>query len=154
VTITLHRPTAQAPPDPWWTCPTWCAGGQSCYGGQRFNFDGHIVTTDRVHEGALVDVTSDAHDGSAPQRIRLTASRSDDPDNGPGEVAVVLHVEAVNRPTHLDPGDVAALLYGMSDGDKNTLLAHYLAGAFAAQSAWMTEDAARAIVAAITREVA
>ncbi len=153
MTITLHLPTGQATPDRWWTCPTWCAGGDDCYGGDTFTFGDRTVVTNRMHQGALVDLISDPQDGSAPQRVRLIAERCDSPDT-PGKPSLVLHVEAVDRPENLTDADIAAHLDGIDRPSRDNLLAHHLAGTWATQSAWISPQLAAALITALTGGVA
>ncbi len=127
MTITLHRPTAQAAAD-WPPCPTWCAGGDDCYGGDTFDFgDSRTVTTNRMHTGTLADITTDVFDGAPPQRLRLLAERCDDPTSGPGHVRVRLVVGTDSPDPIADPRGP--------------------------QTAWITPDAAAALVAALTGAV-
>ncbi len=121
MTITLHRPTAQAAAD-WPPCPTWCAGGDDCLGGATT----YGITTGRLHQGVLVDEETDLLDGSAPQRLRLIADRYDDPTGGPGEVRLMLNVGAAETYEHLTVAEAAT------------------------QSVWISPQAAQQLVAALT----
>lgn len=153
MTITLHRPTIEATADQP-PCPPWCAGDEDCYGGDTFDFGGHVIVTNRMHTGVLVDVATDGQDGSAPQQVRVLAERCDTPDGHPGDTRLVLHVGLADRPANLTQADVDAHLAGMDRSTRDHLLAHYIAGVWNTQSAYLTDDAATAIVAALTGPVA
>lgn len=152
MTITDTRPTVQATPDRWWTCPTWCGGGEDCFGGEVFTYPTGEIITNRMHTGTLVEVITDGHDGSAPQIIRVLAERCDSPDTGPGEVRRVLHVGLADRPEQVHPDHAADLLRGTSREQRDNLAAHLIAGVWNQQSAYLTDEAVAALVAALTAQ--
>lgn len=145
MTITDVRPVIQPAADPWWTCPDWCT---NCSAGDAFTHAGRTVITDRIHEGELLGVGTP--DG---QLVRLLATRYDSPEHA-GQAHLVLHVERAYRPLHLDDADIAAQLDGVSRSSRDSLAAHYLAGAFAAQSAKLTAAVVADLIAALSGGVA
>jgi hypothetical protein len=142
VTLAL---TAPATTQPWWTCPTWCPGTpDACFGGDTFAG----LTIGRIHTGTLLDLTTDGEDGNSPQRVRIILERCDTPD-GPGTTTRRLHVGATNRPQHLDQADIDAHLRGIDRGVRDSLLAHYMAGTWAEQTATLTDGQCATLAAAL-----
>ncbi|GAA0719667.1 hypothetical protein Drose_05970 [Dactylosporangium roseum] len=90
----------------WWTCPTWCNGGDDCYGGETIRFpNGGEIVTSRHHAGVIWSDTVHDIDGS-PIDVRVEVAAIEDADDGFIDGTVVdITVSTVTT----DPGTVEKL---------------------------------------------
>lgn len=85
--LTRARLPELVPAEPWWTCPTWCAG--DCAGGGVFVSGGAASYDCRLHE-----------------RVVYTAETSDLVNSRPVTVQVRLERADANRDLNPEPTDV------------------------------------------------